>query len=113
MATKRHRQPIKMGEPPEPGFYIRRLVRGGPLVGCQITYDAAEGFKVMQDGVWQGPSQDPWLLPLMHDVAYADPATDAEVKFRVGVKRWAEIYQPDHAAANPRKPIDPNKSVPF
>ena len=105
--------PIRMGEPPKPGFYLRRLVRHGPLVGCQITFDSAEGFRVMEDGRWEGPSQDPWLLPLMHSVAFATPCDEAEVKYRIGLKRYAELYQPDAPAANPRKPIDIDKMIPF
>ena len=106
------RKPIRIGEPPEPGFYLRRLVRGGPYVGCQIVHNA-DGWRVMQDGVWQGPSADPWLLPLMHEVFLAEPATEAEVQHRIGVKRWAEIYQPDHPAANPRRAIDIDRVVPI
>lgn len=113
MDIKRNRQPIRIGEPPEPGFYIRRLVRGGPYVGCQIMYDPTEGYRIMEDGVWEGPMKDPWQSEMGERVILSTKTTEAEVRFRIGLKRYQEVYQPDGVAANPRKPIDPNKSVPF
>src|SRR6266567_9140213 len=99
-------EPPRRSHTPEPGYYLRRIVRGGPWIGCQITFEPAEGYRVMQDGRWEGPSHEPWTLPLMHDVAFAKRSTRTEVEYRIGIKRWSEIYAPDHPAANPRKPID-------
>lgn len=104
---------IRMGEPPSPGFYIRRLIRGGPFVGCQITYDETDGYRVMQDGIWEGPSHDPWLLPLMHNVAFAKRSSEADVKYRIGVRRWAEIYEPSSPIANPHKAINLDTHIPY
>lgn len=111
--TSRHQKPIIMGEPPEPGYYTMKLIRHGPVVGAQITFDPVEGYRVMRDGTWEGPSKDPWALPLMHSVAFATKSTPAEVTYRIGVKRWAEIYQPDHASANPARPLNLDTIIPF
>ena len=100
------RTPIRMGEPPEPGFYLRRLVRGGPWVGCQIAYDPAEGYSVMEDGIWEGPMPDLWMSERGERVILATKATEAEVQFRIGIKRWSEIYAPSAPAANPHKAIN-------
>ncbi len=108
VSERRHRPPIRLGDPPTPGWFKRRLVRNGPWVGCQITLDA-DGYRVMQDGVWQGPAADPWSIPLLHEVFTATPCTEADVLYIVGLKQWAKVYAPEHAAANPRLPIDPGK----
>lgn len=105
--------PIRMGEPPDPGFRVLRLVPRGPWVGAQITFDEIDGYRVMRDGEWQGPSRDPWLLPFMHQVAFARVTTESDVKYRIGAKRWAEIYKPDAPEANAKKPIDLDKLIPY
>ena len=67
----------------------------------------------MLDGDWEGPSANPWSLPLMERVHYyGRRSTESEVKFRIGQKRWAEIYAPAHPAANPRRPLDPDELPP-
>ncbi len=107
LTDRRARPPIITGQDPIPGFYAMRLVRHGPIVAGQIIKHDDGTWSVMQDGVVQGPAANPWSLPLMESVSLATPATMAEVQYRVGLKRWAEIYQPDHPAAKPREPIDP------
>jgi hypothetical protein len=98
----------RVSDRPRPGCYLLRLVRGGPRVGAQIMQQSDGMWMVMIDGEWQGPALDPWTLPMMERVHfYGRETTPEEAAFRVGVKRWAEIYRPNHPAANPRKPIDP------
>lgn len=104
--------PLRRSDIPEPGYYLVRLVRWGPLVGAQIVHDEL-GWSVMIDGQWWGPSVDPWALTAMERVHWGRPSTETDVKYRISLKRWAEVYEPDHAAANPRKPIDRNKVVPY
>jgi hypothetical protein len=110
------RKPIVMGElpePPGPWFFLRRMGRGCPWVPCQVTYDPAEGYRIMEDGVWSEPVPDPWLHPMGERVLLSNPSTEAEVKFRIGLKRWAEVYAPDHAAANPRRAINFDSFTPI
>jgi hypothetical protein len=103
----------RRSDTPTPGYYLMRLVKNGPLVGCAIER-TAEGWRVMKNGEWQGPSDDPWILPFMHDVHhFAEMSTEAEVRYRIGLKRYEEIYRPDGAAANPRRAINRDKALPF
>jgi hypothetical protein len=44
---------------------------------------------------------------------YGRSSTPDEVAYRIGRKRWAEIYKPDDAAANPRRAIDLDTLIPF
>ena len=97
--------PPRQSDKPEPGHYLMKLIRNGPWVAAQIVIEDDQ-WSVMIDGAWSGPSADPWLLPDMERVHwYGRPSTEAETKYRIGVKRWAEIHKPDHPAANPKSPI--------
>lgn len=98
---------------PVPGFYLVRIVPKGPFVGAAIMMHDDGAWSVMRDGVTEGPADDPWSLPLMHHVFLGRVSTAEEVQFRIGIKRWAEIYAPNHAAANPTKAIDIDKLIPF
>ena len=102
-------QPPRVSDQPRPGWYLLRLVRGGPFVGAQIVQHEDGQWSCMIDGEWQGPSADPWLLPFTERIHFGGrDSTQAEIEYRIGVKRWAEIHRPDHPAANPRKRIDIN-----
>jgi hypothetical protein len=105
-ATRRSDEPV-------PGFYVLRLVKGGPYVGGEIRF--AEGqWSAMIDGDWDGPSANPWILEKLTTLHhYGRFATESEVKFRVGQRRWAMIYSPNHAAANPRRALDLDNHIPF
>lgn len=104
----------RQSDTPRVGWYLLKLVRGGPWVAAEIVRDDAEYWWVMIDGAWQGPALDPWALPAMETVHWYGRETTAEdVQFRIGLARWAAIYRPDHAAANPRKAIDLDTLTPF
>lgn len=103
----------RQSDTPRPGCYLLRLIRNGPWVAAQIIQDA-DGWRVMVDGTWEGPASDPWSLRSLETVHwYGRETTAEECEYRIGIKRWAEIYQPDHAAANPRKPIDIDSIIPI
>ena len=104
----------RQSDRPEPGHYLIRLARGGPFVGASIAFNDVNGWSVMIDGEEQGPDPDPWQLPFMEKVHWFGRAsTEAEVKFRIGLKRYQEIHKPDGIAANPRSPINANKYIPI
>jgi hypothetical protein len=106
--------PPRPSDKPVAGFYLVRMVRGGPYVGAAIRYSETDGWTVNLDGEVQGPSHEPWSLSFMEKVAFwGRPCTEAEVQYRIGVKRWAEIYKPDHDAANPTRPLNLDTIVPF
>lgn len=105
---------VRQSDTPRPGFYMLRLVRGGPWVGAEIIQDVDGQWTVMVDGVREGPSHNPWILPLLEKVHfYGRVTTESEVRFRVGAARWASIYAPSSAPANPHKPIDIDNLIPF
>lgn len=99
--------------PPTPGFYLVRLVPKGPFVGAQIAHDET-GWWCMLDGTHSGPVADPVSLSDVEKIhTYGRFTTQAEVMFRIGIKRWAEIHKPDHPAAHPRRAINPDAFTPF
>jgi hypothetical protein len=106
-------QPSRRVDQPTPGFYLVRIVPKGPFVGASITLHDDGTWSVMRDGITEGPATDPWELPLMHHVFLGRFSTEEEVKFRIGLARWAAIYKPDHPAANPTKAINIDKLIPF
>lgn len=96
----------RRSDQPVSGHYLMRLVRGGPFVAAEIRCDDGQ-WTCMVDGNWSGPSADPWLLPDLEKVHWFGRATtEAEAKFKIGLRRWAEIHAPSHPAANPNKPIN-------
>lgn len=104
----------RQSDTPRPGFYLLRLVRGGPWVGAEIIHDADGQWRTMLDGKWEGPSRNPWILPMMEKIHFGGrETTESEVRFRVGAARWAAIYAPSSAPANPHKPIDIDSLIPF
>lgn len=104
----------RQSDTPKAGFYLLRLTRGGPWVGASIAFNEADGWSAMINGVNQGPSKEPWLLPFVEQIHfYGRETNEAEVKYRIGFKRWAEIYDPTAPAANPKTPINIDKLIPF
>lgn len=103
----------RVSDQPVPGHYLIRLVRNGPMVGARITHDD-DGWSAMIDGEHEGPVSDPWSLRTIEQIHfYGRETTAAEVKFRIGIKRWAEIHKLSHPAANPRRAINPDQFIPF
>jgi hypothetical protein len=92
---------------------LLRIVRGGPWVGAAIWH-TEDGWFVMLDGDQEGPCGDPWMLPNMEKVHWGGRATtQAEVAYRVGLKRYAALYDLSHPAANARQAIDLDRYLPI
>lgn len=99
---------------PEPGYFRLRLVRHGPWVPARIVR--------RPDGQWQAivngesyradpdPGRAPWVFRIWHGGRVIDRAAYLEM---LRVKGWAQAHQPDHPAANPRKPIDLTAAPPL
>jgi hypothetical protein len=103
----------RVSDKPSPGHYLLRLVRGGPWVAAEISL-GDDGWTVMIDGAVDGPAHDPWSLPNMERVHfYGRPTTIEDAQYRIGRKRWAEIYAPHDPAANPTKRIDLDRFTPI
>lgn len=122
MATRRDDR-TRMPDGQAAGFYTLRLVRRGWRIGVQL-------FR--EDGLfWAEANGDPPTEPinlarlhtemqewLMGESAremvlrlwlYGEPTTEADYRWRVEMRRWAEIHDPTHPAANPMRPVDTAK----
>lgn len=100
-------QPSRRVDMPSPGAFEIKLVRGGPLVACRITYD---------DGLWRA-----WIDGKLQQPEHADPAvaggvfriwhsgtviTEAQYRFRLATKLWAETHDRDHPSLHPTRSIN-------
>ena len=103
---------------PKPGFYQRRLVKGGPMVPVRIWLDQAiddETGELIGDETLRcevnGRPADP------EDVwSYVADSPISEADFDLMRRRiaWATAHAPDHPIATPNKPVDwTTARVPF
>ena len=98
---------------PEPGYFLMRLVRGGPQVPARIcrilpSTDHPEGLWWAEvNGETYASHADPSSAPMVFRIWHgAEFSTAEEYQYRLKLKRWAETHQPDHPAAKPRAKID-------
>jgi hypothetical protein len=88
---------------PEPGYYKRRLVGGGPWVSIRFYLEDSE-LRVEVDGTTHradGERHDP------HEVwPLSWPSTEQEYTFLCQLREWAQRFAPHHPAARPRERID-------
>lgn len=99
---------------PVPGHYRRRLVKSGPYVPIKIEYSVARdpdtGEQLDRSPMWIA-----YLNGELVDVfsvwpeCSGSPIDEAEYKFLLTVKEWAEANDPTAPEANPRRPIDLNE----
>ena len=88
---------------PEPGFYKRRLVGGGPWVTV-LFYIVDAKFVVEVDG--QTHSADGKLFDPDEQWPISWPSTEQEYTFLCQLREWAQRFAPHHPAARPRERID-------
>ena len=109
-----------MSDRARPGFWLCRLVRGGPLVPCAIVRQATQhepdsAGNVMDrspqlvgiiDGEIVHPDKVPWQ--------YGTPIMPDEYRYQVARAEWSRKHAPSEPAANPRERIDMMKTpLPF
>lgn len=98
------------GDTPQPGYYKRKLVKGGPFVAVKVwmnepDVDAAgdlmddEGLMMLIEGERVNPD-DNWSWCMGNAI------DKAEYDFMCADSDHAKQYRPDDVKANPRKPID-------
>jgi hypothetical protein len=94
--------PRQIGRP-EPGYYKRRLVGGGPWVSVRFYLEDGE-MRVEVDGQTHrgdGERHDP------HEVwPLSWPSTEQEYTFLCQLREWAQRFAPHHPAARPRERIN-------
>ena len=95
---------------PEPGYYRRRLVKGGPYVGvlvfrpCRIefepeTFQAVDRWPQLQCLVDGKPAN------LMANWCFLEPITMAEYLYLMSAAAWDRLCDPNSPAANPFRPV--------
>lgn len=95
---------------PMPGFYKRRLVRGGPWVPARIwcVQDICpDTGELLSDEFLQAECNGEWADP--DDVwtwLCANPISEQEFKYLTALAEHCARHEPGHPAANPRKAID-------
>jgi len=103
---------------PRPGFYERRLVKGGPMVPARIwlvqVLDeetgelAADEVFCCEVGGRRADAADQWSYLAAH------PISEADFNHMRARTRWAEAHRGDHPIANPHAPVDWDRApVPF
>lgn len=91
---------------PRPGYFMIRLVRGGPPVAAAICHDA-KGWYVIIDGVEKRPAPEPWDAEDMSRVwHYGREVPEEEYRFRVATAEHARVHDPSHPAAKPDQAVD-------
>lgn len=105
--------PVNDSEP-RCGWFKRKLVKGGVFVPARIwmfqDIDAATGELLSDEmlqcevnGRWADP-EDAWSW------ICSNPITEQEYRYLEARIQHAAVHEPDDAFADPRKPIDMNKT---
>ena len=110
-----HRAALAGEEPettqdPHPGWFKRRLVRGGPWVPCRLwlfqEIDDATG-ELLDDERLQAECNGEYADPEdIWSFVAANPITEAEFKFLSATIEWSRVNAPDEPMANPRQAVD-------
>ena len=94
---------------PQPGWYKRRLVRGGPWVPARIWLysEVDDAGELLAPEILQAECNGAWADPddLWSYVA-ANPITEAEFKFLSATIEWTQTNAPQEPMANPRQAVD-------
>ena len=93
----------------QPGWYKRKLVRGGPFVAVEIWMEqlvddagdlvAPEELRCEVDGSPADP-HDLWTY------VCDNPISQAEFRHMRSLAAWVKAHSPDEPVANPREPIN-------
>ena len=94
---------------PEPGYYKTRLVRGGWEVGVRIFVEA-DRLAIEIDGERCDRKGQPF--DVYAEWPWLRPDTEANFRFLARTREWANLYEPEHPAANPWRPIDLSRLPP-
>lgn len=105
-------QPIHNDEP-QPGFFKRRLVKGGVFVPARIYWEQEIGddgelvdqpvLRCEIDGM-PADALDQWSY------LAGSPISETEHRYLTARDAWATWFAPDDFAARPRERIDPLKT---
>lgn len=99
---------------PEPGWWLVRLVKGGPLAAAciRVVHTTCEPGNEAND---MTGTRSPFLAAFVNDepvdmdrvwMTRGEPITEAEYKHRCAVAAWAKAHAPNDPAAKPHKRVD-------
>jgi hypothetical protein len=96
----------------KPGFYLVRLVDGGPLVSAWVQ-QAEEGWRAIVNGYPMPWHPDPAYAGMLSLVALrGQPCTEGEYRFRLQQAEWAQAHDADAPEAKPMERYDPATARP-
>lgn len=104
---------------PEPGYWLQRLVKGGPWVPCAIVLRACPHEPGNPENVMGPETRSPTLVGLRagrecdpHDVwiSRGEEITRTEYEFRLARMRWSAKHAPEAPEARPRDRVDWNRA---
>jgi hypothetical protein len=92
---------------PEPGYFLMRLVRGGPMVSARILRDGAGRWQAIVDAKTYPPAADPAAADFVFRIWHGgEIISETEYLRHEGAKARAIAANPLHPATRPRQPID-------
>ncbi|WP_119270893.1 hypothetical protein [Taklimakanibacter deserti] len=102
---------VAIPDEPHPGFFQRKLVKGGPFVPARIwlEQDVGEDGELLGAELRcevNGEPADPFEA---WSYLCGRPITEEYFNYLTARNRWAAWHAPHEAAANPRQPIDWNR----
>jgi hypothetical protein len=88
---------------PEPGYYKRRLTKGGPWVAVRFFRDGEGELRAEVDGRTERNDGTPFDPDELWPISW--PSDEKEHRFFAMMREWAQRYAPQHPAARPHEPI--------
>jgi hypothetical protein len=100
--TEVRRQPPRATDAPEPGFFLMKLVKHGPLVPVAIFHRNGEwSAEIVGQRLPSHP--DPVRAEKVLTIWHYARETITRDEY---VRRLEQAKDPSHPASNPRKPVD-------
>lgn len=100
--------------PPEPGTFSLRLAPKAWPVAAMIDRSEDGQFRAIINGQEQPPDPDPAIATGVARIwSYGRRIDLAEYRWRLAMMAWAIWNDPEHPAANPTRPINPNDLKPI
>lgn len=99
--SDQRRQPARRVDQPEPGYFLVRLVKGGPRVAAEITHRRGL-WGALVNGETCGAQHADWTRAAGVAAVWLGERIDAAEYRRV----LALAAQPGHPNATPRRPLD-------
>ena len=97
---------------PRPGWFVMRLVKGGPSVPCSIAYDEQTGRWTTVIDTTTTSAIDPDDAKVFRIWLYATEIEEWEFLDMIARREWRRENDPDHPSLHPHRKIDPMRLSP-